>query len=273
MPWKDRRPKPITKPTCYTVGDCALLDAVVTGGPHVTTTSDRDLKGVRIGYAPKQHLDLIDADVERAFKLSIEKLKDSGGELIEIDLGDDFMPLALQADWPIFWHETTPRIKEYLEACNAPVTFQQIYEGLGETVKGYWNHAVVPDGPNYVTKETYLESLNAHRPLLQKRFAESYRSNGIEALVFPTTPAVAPLIGAEAEITIAEQVVNILTIGKNVFASSCAGLPGITLPIGFSSDGMPIGMEIDGKPNEDAKLLNLAIRISAIVGKIAAPAN
>ncbi len=259
-------------PMARTVEDCALLDAVVTGRPHGTATPERGLKGARIGTAPKQHLDLIDGEVERAFKLSLEKLKDAGAELVEIDLGDDFMSLAQEANWPIFWHETMPHIEEYLKACGAPVTFQQIYEGLGDIVKGYWNHAVVPGGPAYPSKETYLASLNVHRPMLQKRYAESYRSNGIDALVFPTTPVVAPLIGADADITIAGQVVNILTIGKNVFPSSCAGLPGITLPIALSSDGMPIGMEIDGQPNGDANLLNLATRISAVVGQIAPPA-
>jgi Asp-tRNA(Asn)/Glu-tRNA(Gln) amidotransferase A subunit family amidase len=275
--WPGRGVAPISHtfdtlgPMARTVEDCALLDAVVTGGPHVAVMSDRSLKGVRIGYAPKQHLDLVDADVERAFKLSLSKLKDSGAELIEIDLGDDFMPLALQANWPIFFHETMPHIEEYLEENNAPVTFEQIYEGLGETVKAYWSDGVIRNSPNHVSKEAYLESLNVHRPLLQQRYAERYRSNSIDALVFPTTPAVAPIIGAEVEITIAGQAVNILTIGKNVFASSCAGLPGISLPIGLSADGMPIGMEIDGKPDEDDKLLNLATRISAIVGKIPAP--
>jgi hypothetical protein len=63
-------------------------------------------------------------------------------------------------------------------------------------------------------RKKYLESLNVCRPLLQKRFAESFCSNGIVALVFPTTPAVAP--PRKTEITIAGQVVNILTIGKNV---------------------------------------------------------
>ena len=230
--WPGRGVAPISHtfdtlgPMARTVEDCALPFTMLSlrGRPHVAATSDRGLKGVRIGYAPKQHLDLVDVDVERAFKLSLSKLKDSGAELIEIDLGDDFMPLALQANWPIFFHETMPHIEEYLEENNAPVTFEQIYEGLGETVKAYWSDGVIPNSPNHVSKEAYLESLNEHRPLLQRRYAESYRSNSIDALVFPTTPAVAPPIGAEAEITIAGQAVNILTIGKNVFASSCAGL-------------------------------------------------
>jgi indoleacetamide hydrolase len=260
-------------PMARTVEDCALLDAVVTGGPHATAIRDTNLKGVKIGFAPKQHLDLIDAEVEHAFRLSIQKLKDAGAELVELDLGEDFVALALEANWPIFWHETMPHIKEYLEESHAPVTFEQIYDGLGENVRVYWSEGVVPNGPNYVSKEAYFKSLNVHRPSLQKRYAECYRSNSIDALVFPTTPSVAPRINAQAEITIAGQLVNILTIGKNVLASSCAGLPGISLPVALSADGMPIGMEIDGRPNGDVDLLNLASRISAIIGGIPAPAG
>lgn len=259
-------------PMARSVEDCDLLDAIITGRSHVTAPSDRSLKGLRLGYAPKQHLDLVDADVERAFKLSLETLRDAGAELVEIDLGDDFMSLTMDANWPIFWHETIPHVTEYLDACEAPVTFQQIVDGLGDNVKRLWSHAVLPGSPNYVSKEAYLKSLNVLRPQLQKRYADSYRSNGIDALLFPTTPAVAPFIGADSKITIAGQEVDILTIGKNGFASSCAGLPGLTLPIGLSAEGMPIGMEIDGRPNEDAKLLNLAARISAIVRQIAPPA-
>ena len=131
---------------------------------------------------------------------------------------------------------------------------------------------MLPDSPNYIPRGTYLEALNMHRPLLQRRYAESYRSNTIDVLVFPTTPAVAPAIEAQAEIMIAGQVVDILTIGKNVLASSCAGLPGISVPIGLSGDGLPIGLKIDGKPDDDTHLLNLATRISATIGKIPAPA-
>lgn len=259
-------------PMARSVEDCALLDAIVTGRSPATATAGRSLKSMRIGYAPKQHLDLIDADVERAFKLSLEKMKDAGAELVEIDLGDDFMSLGMEANWPIFWHETIPHVTEYLEACGAPVTFQQIVDGLGENVKRLWGHAVLPGSPNYVSRDAYLKSLNVLRPQLQKRYADAYRSNGIDALVYPTTPAVAPLIGADSKMTIAGQEVDILTIGKNGFASSCAGLPGLTLPIGLSVEGMPIGMEIDGRPNEDARLLDLATRISAIVGQISPPA-
>nr|WP_191093282.1 amidase family protein [Bradyrhizobium campsiandrae] len=258
-------------PLARTVEDCVLLDAVVTGYQHPPATSGPGLEGVRIGYAPKQYLDLVDPEVERAFKLSIEKLKASGAEVIEIDLGDDFLPLVEKANWPIFWHEVMPHITKYLEENNAPATFMDIYEGLGDNVKVWWTASVLPSGPDYVSKEAFLESVTVHRPLLQKRYAESYCSNGIDALIFPTTPTVAPPIPADEEITIAGQKVPGLAISKNVVATSCAGIPGISLPIGISADGLPIGMEIDGAAEQDGKLLNLAARISAVVGKIPAP--
>lgn len=74
-------------PMTRTIEDCALIDAAVTGRLHATPV-EAGLKEVRIGYVLRQHLDLIDADVERAFKLTLEKLKASGAQLVEIDLGD-----------------------------------------------------------------------------------------------------------------------------------------------------------------------------------------
>jgi indoleacetamide hydrolase len=274
--WPSRGAAPISHtfdtigPLARTVEDCALLDAVVTG-KHVAATSGPGMKGVRIGYAPKQFLDLVDPDVERAFMSSIEKLKEAGAEVIEIDLGDDFIALVEKANWPIFWHQVMPHVTDYLRENNAPATFEEVYEGLGDNVKPWWTAGVLPSGSDYVPEEACLESLNVHRPLLQKRYADSYGSNDINALIFPTTPVVAPPIGSEKEITVAGRTVDILTISKNVLPSSCAGLPGISLPIGLSTDGMPIGMEIDGKAGEDHKLLNLATRISAVIGSIPDP--
>jgi len=254
------------------VEDVVLLDAIVTGGSSAAVYAyGTSLKGVRIGFAPRQHLDLVDVEVERAFRMSLEKLREAGAELVEIDLGADFNALAYQANWPIFFHETMPHVDKYLKSIEAPATFQQIYEGLGANVDFFWSDAVVPGSPNFVAEAEYLQSLNVHRPAIQLRYAEAFRVNRIDALLFPTTPLVAPTIGTAGEVTIAGQVVPALNIAKNVFASSCAGLPGISLPMGLSSEGLPMGLEIDGQPGEDLKILNIAAQISAILGPIAAP--
>ena len=62
-----------------------------------------------------------------------------------------------------------------------------------------------------------------------------------------------------------------MLLAKNVFPSSCAGLPGISLPIGLSAAGLPIGMEIDGPANADESVLSIATRVSAILGHLPAP--
>jgi indoleacetamide hydrolase len=117
-----------------------------------------------------------------------------------------------------------------------------------------------------------LRSVGRLSPRPQKRYEDSFRLNGIEGLIYPTTPTVAPKVG-EGEYIVAGEVLDTRTIGKNAYASSCAGLPGISLPMGLSSDGLPIGLEIDGQPNSDSKLLDLATRISRVLGSIPPPSN
>src|SRR5471030_727352 len=259
-------------PMARSVADMALLDAVVTGSSlSLASSSAKSLKGVRFGFAPQTHLDLVDQEVERTFYESLAKLKDAGAEVVEIDLGADFQTLAYQANWPIFFHETMPHVTGYLKEIQAPVSFDDIYKGLGANVDFFWSDAVVPGAPNYVSVADYQHSLNVLRPSLQQRYADAFRANGIEAILFPTTPLVAPPIGTSSVVTIAGKEVPALNIAKNVFASSCAGLPGISIPMGLSSGGLPIGLELDGKAGDDVRLLDIAALVSSVLGSIPAP--
>ncbi|MDB5979908.1 MAG: hypothetical protein JWQ69_923 [Pseudomonas sp.] len=258
-------------PMARSVEDCALIDSVVTGVALGRNLSGISLKGVRLGIAPRQHLDVIDVEVERTFRESIAALKAAGAEIVEIDLGDDFMDLASQANWPIFFRETMPHVTEYLAQSNAPVSFDDIYKGLGANVDKYWSDSVVPTAVNFVSEATYLESLNVHRPALIQRYADGYGRNGIAALLFPTTPAPAAPVAEEDETYINGELVSILTMGKNTFPSSCAGLPGITIPMGLTAKGLPMGLEIDGRAGEDVQLLDLAAQIAAVLGPIPSP--
>jgi indoleacetamide hydrolase len=259
-------------PMARSVEDVAILDAIVTGRPHAAFKFAKgSLKGIRFGFAPRQHLDIVDVEVEQTFRESLAKLKDAGAELVEIDLGDDFNSLAYEANWPIFFHETMPHVRGYLREIGAPVSFEEIYENLGSNVDFFWSDAVVSGSPNYISDEAYRHALEVNRPALQRRYEQAYRASRLDAILFPTTPLVAPPIGTTSEVTIAGKQVSALNIAKNVFPSSCAGLPGLTLPMGLSSDGLPMGLEIDGKPGDDVHLLNVAAEVFAILGKIAPP--
>jgi mandelamide amidase len=256
-----------------TVEDCALLDAVITGRPAVGRESfGWDLKGLCLGFAPKQHLDLIDAEVEQTFRQTLVSLREAGALIVEIDLGNDFMFLAMQANWPIFFHETMPSVTRYLEEAGAPATFNEIYENLGPHVKQKWDHAVVPLSRGFVSKGAYCEALDVFRPALQKRYEDSFRLNGIEGLIYPTTPTVAPKVG-EGEYTVAGEVLDTRTIGKNAYASSCAGLPGISLPMGLSSDGLPIGLRLMASQTATLSCSILPARISRVLGSIPPPST
>jgi mandelamide amidase len=258
-------------PMARTVEDCVLLDAVATGQPFEREALIRNLKGLRFGFAPRQHLDLVDPEVESRFRNTLDLLRDAGAQIVEIDLGDDFTTLATQANWPIFFGETMPHVSEFLLEQKIPVSFEELYEALGRNVKSAWGERVMPAGPNAISAQVYHRSLNVQRVELQQRYANAYRTNEIHAVLLPTTPTVAPLIDEQVPYVIAGQAADRLLLAKNVFPSSCAGLPGISLPIGLSSAGLPIGMEIDGPANADKSVLAIASRVSAIVGELPAP--
>jgi Asp-tRNA(Asn)/Glu-tRNA(Gln) amidotransferase A subunit family amidase len=164
-----------------------------------------------------------------------------------------------------------PSVVRYLKEVGAPVEFDDIYKNLGANVAFFWSDTVVPGSPHSISDETYHRSMKIDRPALQRRYADAFRANGVDALLCPTTPLTAPPIGTGAEITIGGRVVPSLNIARNAFPSSCAGLPGVSLPMGLSPEGLPIGLELDGEPGEDGKLLNLARHVQAIIGSIAAP--
>lgn len=259
-------------PMARSVEDCALIDSVIANqGGRLPPRRGRSLSRVRLGIAPRQHLDVIDSEVDQAFRHALAMLRGAGAEIVEIDLGEDFMDLAARANWPIFYRETMPQVKAYLDANNSQVGFEEIYEGLGSNIARYWRDAVVLGAPGEVSQESYLEALHVHRPKLIKRYADTFTKHGLSAILYPTTPAPAAPMSDEFETTIAEKPVSILTMCKNTFPSSCAGLPGITIPMGLNSKGLPLGLEVDSWVGDDSNLLDLAALVAEQLEPVAAP--
>jgi mandelamide amidase len=275
--WSGRGIAPISNtldtpgPMARTVEDCALLDAVATGEKFFSNPVAAGLKDLRFGFAPRQHLDLIDPEVEAQFRKTLTLLRDAGAQVVEIDLGDDFAALVTRSNWPVMFSETMPHVNEFLAENRLKITFDEIYEGLGENVKAVWRDVVMPSGAGFISKEAYEAAMIVHRPELRDRLAAAYCEHGIDSLLFPTTPTVAPLTDEQASFTIAGQAVTRTVLARNVVASSCVGMPGISLPIGLSSAGLPIGMEMDAVRGRDLDLLAAAARVSAAIGAIAAP--
>jgi mandelamide amidase len=87
-----------------------------------------------------------------------------------------------------------------------------------------------------------------------------------EAILLPTTPTTAPLIEQQASFPIAGRPVTSLALANHTVSASSVGLPAISLPMGLSSSGLPMGLELDAPLNNDRALLSLARRIEGVLG-------
>ncbi|WP_242344576.1 amidase family protein [Anaeromyxobacter terrae] len=254
------------------VEDCELVDSILTGSPLRSANAARDLTGVQLAYAPRQHLAGVDVRTETAFRETMRKLEDAGAGLVEVDLGGDFLDLTARTTWPIFFHETMPAVREFLASNEVPVSFEQIHAGLGEHINASWSRAVVPSGADYVSEEKYLTALNAGRPELRRRLA-SIVFGRADALLFPTTPCAAPRIENQWMFQVGGKDVSDIFLARNTHPSSSAGIPGISLPMALNPEGLPQGLELDAASGRDRDLLVLARRVEQVIGLVPRPAG
>jgi len=254
------------------VEDCILLDQVVTGeaGEQISGNRD-DLKGVRLAFAPRQFLDLVDPDVEARFREAVRWLREAGAELVEIDLGEDFNGLVRTATWGIFAHETMGAISEFLRLHHIPITFEAIYEGLKPQLRQAWGDIVIPGGAGITSDEDYRRALDVSRPEIRRRLEKTFVAGGASAILQPTTPCTAPPIAEQATVHISGQEVSYLALANHTVSASSVGLPGISLPAGMSKTGLPISLELDGPLNFDTRLLDLARKIERVLSVQATP--
>jgi mandelamide amidase len=252
------------------VEDCELMDAILTKSPIRSPNPAGDLKGVRLAYAPRQHLAGVDGEVERIFRETLARLEDAGAKLVEVDLGEDFLALTDRTTWPIFFHETMPAIREFLAANEVPVTFEEIYAGLGKEIRTRWARAVLPSSAGYFSDEQYRTALTTSRQALRGRLA-TIAFGQADALLFPTTPCAAPRIENQWKFPVAGKEVTDVFLCRNTHPSSSAGVPGISLPMALNSKGLPLGMELDAAFGRDRDLLALARRVEQVIGRVPGP--
>ncbi|MCK1297513.1 amidase [Bradyrhizobium sp. 24] len=249
------------------VEDCILVDQVVTGEEAAEFShGGYGLKGARLAFAPRQFLDLVDSEVETRFRAVVQRLQEAGAEVVEVDLGEDFNALVQTATWGIFAHETMGAVSEFLRRHDIPTTFEAIYEGLKPQLRQAWGHIVVPGGAGATSAEAYRTALDVSRPEIQRRLNTAFVSHGALVILQPTTPCTAPLIEERATVHIAGQEVSYLALANHTVSASSVGLPAISLPVGLSRAGLPIGLELDAPLGRDRELLNLAHGIEGILG-------
>ncbi|OZI21396.1 amidase [Bordetella genomosp. 9] len=253
------------------VEDCILIDRVVTRDETPDGSTHSDLKGVTLAYAPHQFLELAAPEVAARFKETVWQLRDAGANVVEVDLGQDFFERALTATWHIFFRETKAAVDKFIRQNNVPLTFDGIVDGLKPGLKDVWTRFVLPSGQGYISDEEYRHAQGRERAEIKRRYAEAFARTGAAALILPTTPSTAPMIGQEDKIMLGGQETSQLVLANNTIPASAAGLPGVSLPIGESEKGLPIGLELDGPYGRDRSLLYVARRVEAVVGTLPSP--
>ena len=255
-------------PMGRTVADVALLDSVITGSPMA---SAEPLRGKRLGI-PASFWNGLDRELEAVAVAARAKLADAGVILVDADMPGLFEQNA-KVSFPVSLHEPVADFPAYLRASGIEgITLADIAANIASPdVQGAFG-AITAD----VFGAAYPDVMAVQRPALQKIYEAYFRDNRLDAILFPTTTAPAPLIDMEkgsSEISVngGTPAPTFDTMIRNTDPGSNAGLPGLSLFAGMTAGGLPVGLEIDGPVGSDTKLLGLGLSMEAILGSAPPP--
>ncbi|WP_432420042.1 indoleacetamide hydrolase [Nitratireductor mangrovi] len=255
-------------PMARTVDDLVLLDGVITGGE--TSVEPVSLAEVRLGVAAPLNADL-DPETSRVMDQALAALEKAGATLVPVDM-NGLMELNGKVGFPLALHEAKTGLVAFLAENGTGVTIEELAAGIASPdVKFVFDELVL--GPRAIPDAVYEAALHTARPQLQALYAETFAAHKLDALVFPTTPLPAqPIAGSDMNVLLnGREVPTFQTFIRNTDPGSNAGLPGISIPAGLTSDGLPVGLEIDGPSFSDRRLLAIALSIEAALGPIGAP--
>jgi mandelamide amidase len=251
------------------MSDVELLDRVITGAPRPKPAS---LKGVRLGLV-KSMLANMDADTQAVFDAALGKLKAAGVVIVDVQ-APKLAELNGAVGFPLALYEAYDDMVAYLATYHTGVSIQELAKGIASPdVKGTYDGLVIPrklPGPNNTlvdAKPAYEAAMKTGRPALQKLYRTLFKSNKLDAIVFPTVPKVAMPAGPESS-----SLENFVATIQNTDPGSNAGIPGVQIPAGLGATSkLPVGIELDGPSGSDRRLIGLGLAIEGVLGRLAPP--
>ncbi|HEX7006287.1 MAG TPA: indoleacetamide hydrolase [Alphaproteobacteria bacterium] len=254
-------------PMARTVADLALLDGVIAGGP--LEVSPVPLKGLRLGVPRGYYYENLDTTLAPVAEEALRRLKDAGVTLVEADI-PNLQELDEAASFPVALYETVVDLEKYLRDHDIDLDFAGLVAQVGSPdVKGILSSLL---GDGAVSEPVYRAAIEKHRPALQAAYADYFKSNGVAAMIFPTTPLPAAPMGEDETTKLnGQDVPTFFTFIRNTDPASNAGTPGLSLPVGLTKDGLPVGMELDGPVGSDRDLLAIGAALEAVFPPMPAP--
>lgn len=252
-------------PMAQTVSDVALLDAVITG--EVPVCEAASLQGLRLGLPRAHFFDNLDPALAERIDHCLQTLRAAGVELIDVDLAEIAMLDARTGPAALF--ETASLLPAYLRDNRIDISPAAFAAQIASPdVRGVIEAAFA----GTVSEAMFREIEDEVRPAMRRLYAECFREQRIEALLFPTTPVPArPLLEVpDTVMHLGERSSAFRCYVRNTNPGSNAGLPGISLPAGYA-EGLPVGIELDGPEGSDRRLLSIAMSIETALRKRSAP--
>ena len=255
-------------PVTRDVTDCAHVLNVIAGHDAMDSTASmaavpdyskaliEDVKGLKIGLPKEYFVKGMDADVEKAVRKAIADFEAMGAEITEVTL--PHTEYAISTYYLIAPAEAATNLERYDGVSyGTRVDGADIVEMMTKTRSEKFGEEVkrrIMIG-NYALSAGYydayyLKALKV-RTLVQKDFIDAFEK--VDVIMAPTAPTPAFKIGEMTSDPLKMYLQDICTVPLNL-----AGLPGISVPCGYSAQGMPIGLQIIGKALAEETILRAA---------------
>ncbi len=225
--------------------------------PDFTGKLAHDIKGLKIGLPKEYFGEGLSADVEKAVQAAIDEYKKLGAEVVEVSLPNS--SLAIPCYYVLAPAEASSnlsrydgvrygyRAKEYTDLVEMYERTRA--EGFGEEVKRRIMIGTYALSAGYY--DAYYLKAQQLRRLIAEDFTRAFEQ--CDVIMGPTSPSTAFALGDKTEDPVSMYLNDIYTISVNL-----AGLPGMSVPAGFDSNGRPIGLQIVGQYFDEARLLQVA---------------
>ena len=233
-----------------------------------------DIKGKTIGIPREYRLDGLNAEIAGLWDKGADMLRDAGAKVVDVSL--PHTKYALPAYYVIAPAEASSNLARYdgvrfghRATLGAGDGINEMYEKTRAEGFGAEVQRRIMVGTYVLSAGFYDAYYNRARKVrtLIKRDFENVFASGVDAILAPTTPSPAFGIGEVSDADPVQMYLNdVFTVTLNL-----AGLPGVTVPAGLDANGLPLGLQLIGKPWEEADLLNIAYSLEGSTGFVAKP--
>ena len=255
-------------PIARTAEDCAILLQAMAGFDSKDSTClsepvpdyyegiNKPIKGLKVGLPKEFFGEGLDPRIAALIDQAVKELQKLGAEIKEISLPN--MQYAIPAYYVIAPAEASTNLSRfdgvrYGHRCENPQDLQDMYmrsrtEGFGAEVRRRIMVGTYALSAGYY--DAYYLQAKKIRRLIKNDFMQAFTE--VDVIFCPTTPNPAWKLGEKANDPVAQYLEDIYTITANL-----AGLPGLSMPVGFV-DGLPVGGQLLGPYFEEGRLLNIA---------------